>query len=128
MRGTQESLATLYGWTACIVAALFVVFFFGSAIVNFILSWVRGVYVAAKLEEQIKKEGAELNAAWETEMQETWGNTRDTNNVDDLIDVQHDPADTSKVKIKGKDILDKVKKPLDKLKKPFQNIGDKLSR
>ena len=53
MRGTQEDLADLYGWTACIVAALFVVFFFGSAIINFLLSWVRGVYIAANQNQHI---------------------------------------------------------------------------
>ncbi len=85
---------------------------------------LEGEYVAEKLTEQIKKEGDELKQAWKTEMEETWGATRDTNEVDDLIDVQRDPKDTAKVK--GKGILDKVKKPLDKLKKPFKSIGDRF--
>jgi hypothetical protein len=87
---------------------------------------LEGVYVAAKLEEQIKKEGEELNEAWRVEMEETWSNTRDTNHVDNLIDVQRDPNDTAK--FKGKDILDKMKKPLDKIKKPFKSIGDRLGK
>jgi hypothetical protein len=53
MRGTQESLVNLYGWTACVIAALFIVFFFGSAITNFLLSWVKGVYVAANQNQHI---------------------------------------------------------------------------
>ncbi|GKY95608.1 hypothetical protein MPSEU_000522100 [Mayamaea pseudoterrestris] len=53
MRGTQEALTILYGWTACIVAALFIVFFFGTGIVNFSLSWVRGVYEAANQNQHI---------------------------------------------------------------------------
>jgi hypothetical protein len=85
---------------------------------------LEGHYVAEKLDEQIKKEGEELKQAWHTEMQETWGASRDTNKVDDLIDEQRDPRDSAKVK--GKDIFDKVKKPFDKLKKPFKSIGDRL--
>lgn len=85
---------------------------------------LEGQYVAEKLDEQVKKEGEELKQAWKTEMEETWGVTRDTNRVDDLIDVQRDPADTAK--FKGRDLIDKVKKPMDKLKKPFKSIGERL--
>jgi hypothetical protein len=53
MRGTQEALVNLYGWTACVVVALFVVFFFGSAIINFLMSWFRGVYAAANQNQHI---------------------------------------------------------------------------
>jgi hypothetical protein len=53
MHGTQETLVNLYGWTACVVAALFIVSFFGTAIVNFLLSWFRGIYVAANQNQHI---------------------------------------------------------------------------
>lgn len=87
---------------------------------------LEGVYVADKLDEQIKKEGEELKQAWQAEVHDNLGLTLDTNKVDDLIDVQYDPADTAK--FKGKDLIDKMKKPLDKLKKPIKSIGDKFHK
>lgn len=53
MRGTQESLANLYGWTACAAAVVFILFFFGTTIFNFLMSWVRGVYHAANQNQNI---------------------------------------------------------------------------
>lgn len=44
MSGEQETLTDIYGWTTVGVLALFVVYYFGSAILNFCLSWFRGVY------------------------------------------------------------------------------------
>lgn len=87
---------------------------------------LEGQYVAAKLDEQIKKQGDELKEGWKKEMEETWG-VQDTNEVDDLIDVQRDPADTIH-KGGAKDVLDKLKKPLDKIKKPFKSIGDRFGK
>jgi hypothetical protein len=84
---------------------------------------LEGDFVAEKFTQQIKKQGQDLQKAWDTEIHETWGK-KDDNNVDDMIEVQHDPADTNKVQV-GK-VLDKVKKPLDKLKKPFKSVGDAL--
>ena len=59
-------------------------------------------------------------------MEETWG-VQDTNEVDDLIDVQRDPADTLN-KAGAREVLDKLKKPLDKIKKPFKSIGDRFGK
>lgn len=85
---------------------------------------LEGQYVAAKLEETIKKQGDELKEGWKREMEETWGR-KDTNKVDDMIEVQRDPADTNGGR--AREILEKMKKPLDKIKKPFKSIGDRLS-
>ncbi len=87
---------------------------------------LEGQYVAAKLDEQIKKQGDELKEGWKKEMEETWG-VQDTNEVDDLIDVQRDPADTLN-KAGAREVLDKLKKPLDKIKKPFKSIGDRFGK
>ena len=84
---------------------------------------LEGKFVASTFDAQIKKQGEELKAGWDAEIAENFGEV-DTNKVDDMIDVQKDPADTVKFTV-GK-VLDKVKKPLDKLKKPFKNIGDKF--
>ena len=86
---------------------------------------LEGQYVSAKLDEHIKKQGDELKEGWKKEMEETWGRN-DTNQVDDLIDVQRDPADTNGGR--ARDVLDKVKKPFEKLKKPFKSIGDKFGK
>jgi hypothetical protein len=42
MSGSQPLLATIYGWTGCIVAVLFVLFWFGRTIVNTVMSLFRG--------------------------------------------------------------------------------------
>ena len=84
---------------------------------------LEGKFVANKLDQQLKKQGDDLKAGWNKEIAENFGDV-DTNAVDDMIDVQHDPSDTLKFKVGG--VLDKVKKPLDKLKKPFKNVGDKF--
>jgi hypothetical protein len=44
MGDSQESLTNVYGWTAAAFFVGFVVLFFGSAIMNYLLSWARGVY------------------------------------------------------------------------------------
>ncbi|HEX2898184.1 MAG TPA: AsmA-like C-terminal region-containing protein, partial [Bacteroidia bacterium] len=85
---------------------------------------LEGEYVAAKLDEQIKKQGDELKEGWKAEMEETWG-AKDTNKVDDLIDVQRDPAESNNGG-GAKNVLDKAKKPFEKLKKPFKSIGDRF--
>jgi len=43
MRGTQEQLADIYGWSSVAAVVIFVVGFFGNAITRFLLSWFRGV-------------------------------------------------------------------------------------
>lgn len=84
---------------------------------------LEGQYVVAKLDEHIKKQGAQLKEGWKKEMDETWGR-RDTNTVDDLIEVRHDPADTNGGR--ARNVFQKVKKPLEKIKKPFKSIGDRF--
>jgi hypothetical protein len=84
---------------------------------------LEGQYVVAKLDERIKKQGDELKEGWKKEMEETWGR-KDTNKVDDLIEVRHDPQDTNGRRAKG--VFEKIKKPFDKIKKPFKSIGDRF--
>ncbi|MFM2377037.1 MAG: hypothetical protein RLZZ165_2134 [Bacteroidota bacterium] len=87
---------------------------------------LEGKYVAAKLEEHIKKQGDELKEGWKKEMEETWGR-KDTNQVDDLVEVRGEASDS----IGGgrtRNALDKFKKPFDKIKKPIQSIGDRFGR
>ena len=44
MTDSQETLTDTYGWTAVVVIVSFVLYYFGSAIVKFMMSWVMGVY------------------------------------------------------------------------------------
>lgn len=84
---------------------------------------LEGQFVANKLEEQLKKQGEQLKEGWNKEIAQNFGE-KDTNRVDDMIDVQRDPSDTAKIKVGN--VINKVKKPFDKLKKPFKTVGDAL--
>ena len=44
MSDSQETLSDLYGYVALVAVILFIVFFFGAAIVNWLFSWFKGVY------------------------------------------------------------------------------------
>lgn len=44
MSDSQETLTSVYGWTAVALLVGFLVFFFGSSTINFLLSWFRGIY------------------------------------------------------------------------------------
>jgi len=43
MRGTQERLTDIYGWSSLAALVAFIVIFFGNSITRFLLSWFRGV-------------------------------------------------------------------------------------
>jgi len=70
MTDSQERLTTIYGWTAVAVLCAFVVFFFGSAITNYILSWVRGVYVVKGQDQQIDFSSQEENLGYVPQIKE----------------------------------------------------------
>lgn len=44
MSNSQELLTTIYGWSSVGVLIAFFVYYFGSATLNFLLSWFKGVY------------------------------------------------------------------------------------
>jgi hypothetical protein len=44
MTESQETMTSIYGWTACAFLIGFVVLFFGNGIMNYLRSWVGGVY------------------------------------------------------------------------------------
>jgi hypothetical protein len=45
MTDSQETMANIYGWTACVFLTSFVVLFFGSGILMYLRSWFQGVPV-----------------------------------------------------------------------------------
>ena len=69
-------------------------------------------YIANNISKGIKKQGEDLKTGWNEEMTELFG-AQDTTEVDDLIEVVEDPADSTK---KGISLLDKVKNPFKKLR------------
>ena len=73
-----------------------------------------GGFVRNSIDQKVKDEGNELREAFQTEIAEEFGG-RDSLEVDDLIEVEEDPADTSK---KAVSLLDKIKKPFGKVKFP----------
>lgn len=73
-----------------------------------------GGFVRNSIDQKVEDEGRELREAFQTEIDEEFGG-RDSLEVDDLIEVEEDPSDTTK---KAVSLLDKFKKPFSKVKFP----------
>lgn len=74
-----------------------------------------GQFVKNSIEDKVEAEKEEVKVAFNEEIEEEFGGV-DSMEVDDLIVVEKDPSDTSKVA----GVLDKIKNPLKKLKWPVK--------
>ncbi|MEM0999222.1 MAG: AsmA-like C-terminal region-containing protein [Bacteroidota bacterium] len=83
---------------------------------------LEGQYLANNVKTAVKKQGEDIKVGWETEMEDMFGK-QDNTQVDDLIVVAEDKADTAK-----KPLIPglKLKNPLKKLRLP--KIGKKGER
>jgi hypothetical protein len=74
---------------------------------------LEGQFIASKAREAVAKQGNDLKEGLKKEKEELFGVKDDTLEVDDLIEVQHRPRDTTK----KNNLLERFKDPLKKFKK-----------